>query len=345
MPGFALAQNCRVTALSRRALDKAQESARQYNIPLAFDSAEEMCRSSGSRCRAGYHSQCLPSGRRAAGSSLRQARVVREADGRARQRVPRDGRSRSQRRAATGRSPGLPLRREHRLFAGACGCRSDRQDCFCALRIFLSRRDGTPRAWLHDSTVAGGGPIADVGVHCVDALRYILQDEVVRVCAQGQYGPGSVESAAVIALEFSRGTLATVTVSFRAEYRTPFELVGETGVLRADNALTVERPIKLELRRAGSVVETERGLESTGLRETGGRFRGGSRGQSEVSGAGGRRLAKSGNSGCGLSKFEKREDRRRGPGALAPATNTYGALVCAGCEGTPFACTIAQCHS
>src|SRR5438874_12661886 len=45
MPGFALAQNCRVTALSRRNLAKARESARQHNIPLAFDSAEELCRS------------------------------------------------------------------------------------------------------------------------------------------------------------------------------------------------------------------------------------------------------------------------------------------------------------
>jgi predicted dehydrogenase len=116
---------------------------------------------------------------------------------------------------------------------------------------------GHARAWLHDSAVAGGGPIADVGVHCVDALRYVLQDEVVRVSSQGQYGPGSVESTAVLALEFSRGTLGTVAVSFRAEYRTPFELVGETGVLRADNALTVERPIRLELLRAGAVVETD----------------------------------------------------------------------------------------
>jgi 1,5-anhydro-D-fructose reductase (1,5-anhydro-D-mannitol-forming) len=91
----------------------------------------------------------------------------------------------------------------------------------------------------------------------VDALRYILQDEVVRVSAQGQQGPGSVESAAVLALEFSRGTLGTVAVSFRAEYRTPLELVGESGVLRADNALTVERPIRLELLRAGAVVETD----------------------------------------------------------------------------------------
>ena len=117
---------------------------------------------------------------------------------------------------------------------------------------------GHPRAWLHDPALAGGGPISDVGVHCVDALRYILQDEVVRVSARGQNEAGSgVESAAVLTLEFSRGTLAMVAVSFRAEYRTPLELVGETGVLRADDALNVERPITLELRRAGSMVETE----------------------------------------------------------------------------------------
>ena len=78
--------------------------------------------------------------------------------------------------------------------------------------------------------MAGGGPIADVGVHGVDALRYILQDEVVRVSARGRHdlGPDAVESAALLTLEFSRGTLATVAVSFRTEYRTPLELVGES---------------------------------------------------------------------------------------------------------------------
>jgi predicted dehydrogenase len=45
MPGFALATNCRVSALSRRDLAKAKESARQHKIPLAFDSAEKLCRS------------------------------------------------------------------------------------------------------------------------------------------------------------------------------------------------------------------------------------------------------------------------------------------------------------
>ena len=68
---------------------------------------------------------------------------------------------------------------------------------------------------------------------------------------------GGLESAAALTLEFSRGTLGTVLVSFRAEYRTPLEFVGETGVLRAEDGLNVERPITLELRRAGVITETE----------------------------------------------------------------------------------------
>ena len=45
MPGFAVARNCRVSALFRRDINKARDSARQFNIPLAFDSAEALCQS------------------------------------------------------------------------------------------------------------------------------------------------------------------------------------------------------------------------------------------------------------------------------------------------------------
>ncbi len=42
-----------------------------------------------------------------------------------------------------------------------------------------------------------------------------------------EMAPGTVETGASLLLEFSRGTLATVIVSFRTEYRTPLELIGE----------------------------------------------------------------------------------------------------------------------
>jgi 1,5-anhydro-D-fructose reductase (1,5-anhydro-D-mannitol-forming) len=82
---------------------------------------------------------------------------------------------------------------------------------------------------------------------------------VVRVSARGITDPqsGDVEAAAAVLLEFSRGTLGMMAVSFRAEYRTPLEVVGETGVLHADDAFNVEKPIHLELRRGSAVVEED----------------------------------------------------------------------------------------
>lgn len=259
MPGFALAQNCRVTALSRRTLEKAQVSARQHNIPLAFDAAEDLCRSPEvdavfvTTPNACHLADVLLALR--CGKPVLCEKPMGVYAGECRQMVE------------AARSAGLLLgvaqvfrfeeSAEHlrqRVAAGQIG-----KVVFARSEFSFPGRAGHARAWIHDPAVAGGGPVADVGVHCVDSLRYILQDEVVRVGARGQYdlGPGAVESAAVLMLEFSRGTLGTVAVSFRAEYRTPLELVGETGVLRGDDVLTVDRPIRLELRRGGSVVEID----------------------------------------------------------------------------------------
>jgi predicted dehydrogenase len=115
------------------------------------------------------------------------------------------------------------------------------------------------RTWITDAAVSGGGPLADVGVHCIDALRYVLEDDPVSVQAFTQYDrhSGEVESAAVANLFFLRGTLATVLVSTRAEYRTPLEFVGTEGVLRAEYALNVEFPLRMELVKGGQIVDSE----------------------------------------------------------------------------------------
>jgi predicted dehydrogenase len=45
MPGFGLPRHSCVTALSRRDIKRGQASAAEYNIPHAFDSARDLCRS------------------------------------------------------------------------------------------------------------------------------------------------------------------------------------------------------------------------------------------------------------------------------------------------------------
>ena len=268
MPGFARARNCKVVALSRRDSHKAREAAAQYSIPHVFASTEELCRCSEvdavlvatpNACHlqdvlttvaAGKPVLCekpmgmdaeecrrMVEAARNAGVLLGVAQVFRFAESTARFR-------------------------EH-IAAGDIG-----RPIF-ARAEFSYPGAGHARTWLYNRSIAGGGPIADVGVHCIDALRYILQDEPRLVSAVGHSGErglgerglgeqsSDVEAAAVLALSFQRGTLATVLVSTRAHYRTPLEIVGDAGVLRANDALNVERPINLELWREGQRVAEE----------------------------------------------------------------------------------------
>jgi predicted dehydrogenase len=259
MPGFASAKNCRVVALSRRDLEKARESARQFQIPLAFASAEELCRSPevdavfvttpNSR-----HLQDVLLAIECRKPVLCEKPMAVNAD-ECRQMVEAARRANVLLGVAqVFRFEESTRRLRERVAAGQIG-----KVIFARSEFSFSGGAGHARTWLNNLAIAGGGPIADVGVHCVDALRFILQDEVARVAARGfsDHISREVEAAAVLILEFARGTLGTVAVSFRAEYRTPLEFVGEAGVLRANDGLTVDKPINLELCRGGIVVENE----------------------------------------------------------------------------------------
>jgi predicted dehydrogenase len=115
-----------------------------------------------------------------------------------------------------------------------------------------------PRKWIMDPTLACGGPIADVGVHCIDALRFVLGEEVssVSTLARKDEVSGKVEAIASLQLEMSGGVYANVTANARGLYRTVVEVTGSDGALVAENGLTVDRPVQLALRRGGELVET-----------------------------------------------------------------------------------------
>ncbi len=94
------------------------------------------------------------------------------------------------------------------------------------------------RKWLVDPKVAGGGPIFDIGVHCLDTTRFLLDDEVVSVKSQIDpvHTSSATESTAQLALKFSRGTTAGIFCSYAAPIRRTFiEVIGEKGILSAEN--------------------------------------------------------------------------------------------------------------
>lgn len=258
MPGFALAQNCKVVALSRRDADRAREAAARFVIPRVFPSTEELCRcpevdavlvTTPNACHLRDVLSAVAAGKpvlceKPMGMNADECRRMVEAARRAGVLLGV---------AQVFRFEESTARFRARVAAGDIG-----RPIF-ARAEFSYPGSGHPRQWLYNRAIAGGGPIADVGVHCIDALRYILQDEPRLVTAVGRSDEQSrdVEAAASVTLEFERGTLATVLVSTRTQYRTPLEIVGETGVFRADDALNVERPVKLELWRDGQCIAEE----------------------------------------------------------------------------------------
>jgi predicted dehydrogenase len=125
---------------------------------------------------------------------------------------------------------------------------------------FAYSAERSPREWIYDPALACGGPIGDVGVHCIDALRFALEAEVIAVTtlAHKDADSGAVESHAVLGLEFDSGAMGSVTLTTRAEYRTVIEITGESGVISCENGLTVDYDVDVVLRSGGEVVATER---------------------------------------------------------------------------------------
>lgn len=113
------------------------------------------------------------------------------------------------------------------------------------------------RKWIIDATLAYGGPIGDVGVHCIDALRFVLGEDVISVdtLARKDASSGNVEAIASLQMEMTGDIFATVTTSARTPYRSLVEVNGSDGVMTAEGGLTVDRPVEIVVRRAGEVVE------------------------------------------------------------------------------------------
>jgi predicted dehydrogenase len=259
MPGFALSKRCTVAALSRRNLANAQESAREYKIPLAFDSVAELARCSevDAVFVATPNSLHLPDVLAAidAGKPVLCEKPLAMNANEARQMVEAARRKNVLFGVAHIFRFDESVRsiREH-IASGAVG-----RPIFARSEFSFLADPSHPRKWLYDAAIAGAGPVFDIGVHCIDTLRFVLQDEVVRVSATAvsDEKSGSVEASATLILEFSRGTLGIVPVSYRAEYRTPLEIVGDTGVIRADDGLNVEHPIEIQLLRGKQIAQRE----------------------------------------------------------------------------------------
>jgi 1,5-anhydro-D-fructose reductase (1,5-anhydro-D-mannitol-forming) len=257
-PAFAATTHSQLAGMWRRDPAKAQENAQQYGIREVFTTPEALCASPEIDAvfvaspdafhrehtllalRHGKHVLCekpLAMNSREAEQMVRAAHEAGRAFG-----------------VAQNFRYNRSLERMRDLVRqGVIG-----KPIFASAHFSFSA-ENSPRQWIYDASLACGGPIGDVGIHAVDALRFLLDQDVseVTTLAQQDAGSGDLEAAAALALRFDGGTLASVQVSFRARYRTLVEVTGSEGLLAAESGLTVDRPIELVHRQEGRIVSTE----------------------------------------------------------------------------------------
>ena len=87
-------------------------------------------------------------------------------------------------------------------------------------------------SWFLDPALAGGGALLDLGVHLVDTLRAVLDDEIVSVAATLAGGSG-VEEDGLLLLDTRKGVVGSLHAGWRSKAGSDFSLtlVGDRGTL------------------------------------------------------------------------------------------------------------------
>ena len=257
LPAFARSKHATVTGLWRRDQTAAVQNCAEYGIEHCFTSREELCASSSvdavfiTSPDAMHREDTLLALKHGKAVLCEKPLAMNAAESREMEEAARNAGLLFGVAQNFRYNRSLDLLREQ-VAHGAIG------DPQMGCAEFAYPADRAPRRWIADGALACGGPVGDVGVHCIDALRYVLQSEVLSVTtlARKTEDSGDVEAVAMLQMEMTGGVYASVRVSARAAYRTLVEVTGTNGVLVAENGLTVDRPVDVVLRRAGELVET-----------------------------------------------------------------------------------------
>jgi glucose-fructose oxidoreductase len=97
----------------------------------------------------------------------------------------------------------------------------------------------------------GGGPFFDIGVYCVNAMRYLFRQEPTEVHAisatnEDDQRFASVPEMVSVMLRFPDARLAQFTCSFGAADTSWFEIVGTKGKLRLDPAFEYAQELVMQ---------------------------------------------------------------------------------------------------
>lgn len=100
----------------------------------------------------------------------------------------------------------------------------------------------------------GAGPLFDIGIYCINAARYVFQDEPTQVHATRMDQAGDprfryVEDGIAATMKFGAGRTASFQCSFGAAERSRYEVVGTDGVIECDHAYSFTSPMTVALHK------------------------------------------------------------------------------------------------
>jgi glucose-fructose oxidoreductase len=105
----------------------------------------------------------------------------------------------------------------------------------------------------------GGGPLFDIGIYCLNASRYLFQDEPLHVLASiaTREDPrfAEVEEMASVILRFPQNRIATFTCSFGSSDMDQLDLVGTEGALHLEPAYPYAGELKWKLKQGDDAPE------------------------------------------------------------------------------------------
>jgi len=236
-PAIRTSPNSELVAVQKRSLAAAREKAQACGIPLAFDRPEDLARhgdvdavfiaSSNSRhlsdvlCAAAARKHVLVEKPIAMNADEARRMIAACAEQRVKLMVGHMVRL----------SPAIEWIKSF-IKAGSIGT------VYHIKTEYIYDARFSKRAWLFNRETAGGGPFFDVGVHCLDTMRFILDEEVVSV--KGQMSPlptaERTEGTAVVALRFAGGIPGSIYCAFHAPYRRSIlEVIGSEGIVSVEN--------------------------------------------------------------------------------------------------------------
>lgn len=130
------------------------------------------------------------------------------------------------------------------------------------------------QGWRLSSRSAGAGALLDIAVHCVDTLRFTLDDDPLSAVGMIQnigMAAAGVDDGAMGVLAFGSGLLAQIHVGFSTAHAgTGFEVHGSEGSLIAHDVMTARPGGTLLLRTASGdepIPFEERNIHEHGIRK------------------------------------------------------------------------------